>query len=999
MPPPPDDQLRAAAFEGEILPRGGLRTNLDQLRTPLDNIDAALPRAEIDRLLDAPAVEGVEAAGALLEAYGGVVESAPERSADRRWLSRAKLSDEHVRDAFDVLLVAGLVSRLDTIPKDFGALVTRLMFGSDPTTTLFRDVLLGKPVPEDEGLPWEEPPGGSVIPFDELEQGGCVAAVQDSLAQIGVAAAGLPRPHPRAGAVITSIAPNPATTGETVVIRGTGLGVSDPTTSLMFGKKTAMTTLWTDTEIHAVVPQVEGECCVSIVEQAVAVGDNIGLLLEATAELSGTLGQCFGPAGAAAGAKLGKIPFGLMAAEATCQPDRRNAMWVGPPTIEWFTANDDASGAYVWRPHKPLTLRWTVARADSVGMSAAPQAGAPPVSMTPFVSSDALPRGSQSFAPLDSVIPWRMRYTLRATNRCGTSRADLDVQFLARIGVIAASGGLRCSFQLGALTAMGGLVETEPSVYGASGFGALSVRAAAANFRSMQPLRDFWEMLTTPDDFFAADAVVNQLTTVDGAKYKGFLTSARESSAIMALGFGAHGGSYLPIPEVNFGEIWWRNGLALAQGMTAEAGSEVGSMVADSVLAAGEGAAESFPWLALIVFALKVGVEFGVATDVHNKIAAALAEKGVKNPAALMSGIDDLVTNAGPVRSGVKLRIALGNLESGDVNYANEVGTIVAQPLGSQVSSGSLSQTLKASVSTPSFLPPVKIGTKHFVDGATIDPAPLDAVVDAGADHVYVLQPNPRLLVPIDTFDDLGFLHAERRALQMRERGFLSASLAPHELWQRRENGVRVVGDLRIGVDLIEATIDLTGHDAFTADKGLIALWSDYGYMRAFDVIAPTTLFPDESQRDDRATLARQLAGNSDNITAARYFCWSVEHDLNGSLRVWTQLSPDTEIVPVSAPDGAVDMRSTKRAIRVLIDQRLRLVHDAPRTKGGRFPPVAAVPSTYADWFMKWEQHYWSEWNILGANPWAVLGAWGDGSGDVAAETPPAAIDPALLQP
>jgi len=997
MTTPGESRLRGPAFEEQIVPRDGLRPSLGELRTLLGKIDSVPPRDGVSRLLGEDAIEGIKAAGALIEAYGSLTSA--EVLADRRWLTRDRPPEEATRDAFAILMIAGLVSRLETPPENYGPLVTRLMFGSDPSTTLFRDVLLGNPVPEDEGLPWHDLADGFHIPFDELNKRPCIYAVQTSLTHIGIAAAGLPRPHPRAGAVITSIAPDPAAPGETVVIRGRGLGLPDPAALLMFGTKAAVTTFWTDTEIHAVVPQLQGDCCVSIIEQAVATGDNIGLLLDSTTELSGALGDCFGPAGVAAAARFGKIPFGLTSAEATCQPDRRNALWTGPPQIAVFSANDDASGTYIWRPHKPLTLRWTVERADSAGMTATPVVGTPPASVTPYLPSGALPQGSQSFAALNSVAPWRSRYTLTATNRCGTSRADLDLQFLARIAVIAVSGGLRCSFQSGALVAMGGLMPTEPAVYGASGFGALTVRTAAANFRNPQPLRDFWDKLTTPDDFFAVNTIVNQLSTVDGAKYKTFLSDAGESSEIMALGFGARAGTYLTVPEVNYGEIWWRNGLALTGSMVSEAASDIGPAVSEAVLGASESAASSFPWAALILFALRVGVDIGVATDIHNKIAAAVAQQGIKDPAALLTAIDELVAAAGPVQPGVKLRIALGNLESGDVNYAWESGAIVAQPLGSLVASGSLTQILKASVSTPSLLPFVKIDANHFVDGATIDPAPLDAVVDAGADHVYILQPNSRFLAPIDSFDQLGFLMAERRAMQMRERGFLSAALAPHERWPRRDNGVPVVGDLRISTDLIEATVDLAALDAFGADNGLIAIWSDYGYLRAFDVLAPPLVFPDESQQDDRAALARQLASTSDNLTAARYFCWSVEHTLNGSFRYDLDLGPDPEIVAVSSAEFATDMRSVKRAIRQLIDQRLRLVHDAPRTKGGQFPPIAAVPGNYADWFMKWEQHYWTEWFIYGNTPWDELGGFGDGSGDVPAETPPAPIDAALLQP
>jgi hypothetical protein len=90
----------------------------------------------------------------------------------------------------------------------------------------------------------------------------------------------------------------------------------------------------------------------------------------------------------------------------------------------------------------------------------------------------------------------------------------------------------------------------------------------------------------------------------------------------------------------------------------------------------------------------------------------------------------------------------------------------------------------------------------------------------------------------------------------MRERGFVSCGArAARALAPPRERRP-VVGDLRIGVNLVGATVDLTGMDAFVADNGLIAIWSDYGYVRAFDVVAPTVLLPDESQRDSRETLA-----------------------------------------------------------------------------------------------------------------------------------------------
>ncbi len=982
---------RQAVYDAQVRPLAGVRVSLGALHATL---------AEPEAVLDDRAVAGIRAAGTLIAAYGTAAVTTAAATADKRWLQKGKVPKALSGPAFDVLHIAGLVSRAGAVPASFGQVVTQLMFGSDPTTALFRDVLLGESVPEDTGVEAPDPSAGFEIPFAQLAETPCVSAVQTALTQISVATSTVQKPQPRAGAVITSITPRPASPGETIILRGASFGTSDPSTALMFGTNRGTTVVWNDTEIHALVPQLQGQCCVSIVEHAVAAGSGYGPLLGATAQLSATLGECFGAAGTAAAGRFGQIPTGLVTVAATCQPDGLNSLWVGPPHILELSANGDASGGYVWRPHQPLTIRWNVQSADSMTVTSTTEAGSPPASMAPSVPGNPLPSGSQSFPSLDSIVPWSIQYTLQAKNRCGTSTGHLQLQFQARLGVVAVSGGLRCSFQMGALEAMGGLIETEPTVYGATGFGALSVRAAAANFRSTAALQTFWSMFTTPDDFFADDSTVDRLSTIDSAKYKSFLDSAHESSAILALGFGSRAGSILTIPDVPYGQIWWQDGMALAGSVGSEVGGAVASDAADAVLGASESASESFPWAALVMFALRVGVDIGVATDTRNKIVAAVGERGIKDPSGLMAAVDSLVTAAGAVKSGVMLRIALGNLESGDVNYANEAGTIVDQPSGTVVAAGALSDVLKASASTPSWLPPVTIGSNNFVDGATVDPAPVDAILDAAqADHIFILQPNARFLVPVDSFDSLGFVLVERRALQMRERGFLSAAFAPHERFPRKVNGVPVVGNLGYGVDLIEATIDLTGMDAFMGDNGLVAIYSDYGYMRAFDVLGPQIVFPDPSQADQRAQLQSQLEANSDNLTAARYWCWSAEHEINGVLQVWTTLSRNSEIVPISTSDPVNDMRSTKRSIRAMIDQRLHMVHDAPRQLGGTFPAIAAVPGNYADWFMKWEQHYWKDdWNIIGASPWTALQGFGDGT-EVTADTPPAAIDTSLLQP
>ena len=93
-------------------------------------------------------------------------------------------------------------------------------------------------------------------------------------------------------------------------------------------------------------------------------------------------------------------------------------------------------------------------------------------------------------------------------------------------------------------------------------------------------------------------------------------------------------------------------------------------------------------------------------------------------------------------------------------------------------------------------------------------------------------------------------------------------------------------------------------------------------------------------------------------------------------------------------------MRTAKRQVRALILQRLNLVRNAfGVSQAGQFPPARAVPPGYDFWFKSWEQHPWN-WNISGPlfNPFGALNGFGDGN-TVAAETPPAPIDPTLFNP
>jgi hypothetical protein len=178
---------------------------------------------------------------------------------------------------------------------------------------------------------------------------------------------------------------------------------------------------------------------------------------------------------------------------------------------------------------------------------------------------------------------------------------------------------------------------------------------------------------------------------------------------------------------------------------------------------------------------------------------------------------------------------------------------------------------------------------------------------------------------------------------------------------------------------------------AVDGDVGLKNIWADYGYMRAFDVLAPQIMFPKAEDSMSLADTTQLLMKNSDLITALRYGCWWSECNLQGEdpLSYLPHVGPPSEIV--SIPDGtaALPIRDGKMKIRQALVDRLGFVQKM--AVGRTFPYPPAVPGGASLWFQNFEHHPWIFDGFVAnpMNPWSALSGFEFGVVD-AAPMPPA---------
>jgi predicted patatin/cPLA2 family phospholipase len=166
--------------------------------------------------------------------------------------------------------------------------------------------------------------------------------------------------------------------------------------------------------------------------------------------------------------------------------------------------------------------------------------------------------------------------------------------------------------------------------------------------------------------------------------------------------------------------------------------------------------------------------------------------------------------------SGMKLRIATVALESGELRYMTEDGTLVDrdnQPVAGE--SHDVTRGVLASCSIPGVFRPVEIDGEHYVDGGVRENVPAEmAIGHLGVTHPYVITCAPLGISRSSDFGSKNLLELATRSIDI-----LTDETGRDEVAYALSAGAKVIGP------------DISVHPSMTVDPGLLRINRDYGWM------------------------------------------------------------------------------------------------------------------------------------------------------------------------
>lgn len=288
--------------------------------------------------------------------------------------------------------------------------------------------------------------------------------------------------------------------------------------------------------------------------------------------------------------------------------------------------------------------------------------------------------------------------------------------------------------------------------------------------------------------------------------------------------------------------------------------------------------------------------------------------------------------------SGIKLRLALVSLESGELRYVDESGILTRT---GDVDLVDLVSAAIASASIPAVFPPVKLGPENYVDGGVRSNLPIKMAVDAGANFIYAISCSKLTLDITGSFDNKKIIDISKRAL------------VDILLNQAQEGEINPPRGWGVNINIISPDFEV--HDTFTIDPALIRIQIAYGYFKADDTIGTH-----QGNREKIEELTNM-------IIKLRMDIW----DLEPSAAEIKQY-PESHTQSVPDPEGLRNVRSMKRQLKELVEQRQQL--------GG------STPSDVDTWWKQWERRYNPDWDPIIETPWDYMCSR---LGIVEAETPP----------
>ncbi len=922
------------------------------------------------------------------------------------------------------------------VGRDLGDLLDRpdladLLDRSDLSDLLDRrgsGGLLGRREPGDPLDPSFEFP--ELVPLDEFMKSGCVRDVISGLAKLGGLVQNVPRARPKQGAVITSIEPRSAIVGQQLTIRGSGFGDPQPTGVEVFvGSQQSPVVTWSDKVIAVTVPSgVTGDVCVSVLENVVLGSQARGDAVVQAVEVGSTMTGCFGIS--KVGERLAAGTAALLEPHAECGP--LNRIWVGVPAIDTFVLNGSSTSGLI-HPNDLIELRWVTRFADQVRLQTVVRSGtAPPAVVVP--NAQVAATDTRRMGPPATRLVWEIDYILTASNAAGFREATVRATGTFGYAMAFLGAGTRSIFHAGALEYLPVSCATAPRAVSSTGLGALGALSAATGFRNNAPLLNSWNTINAapiaaPPQNARAYSVMNSLIGEDPTVRQAFdaYEQGMYARLLVAVDVSVNEAmlSYADAPVIgdiaiaitddetilenkvidglrNAGMWVTQNviGPALEDGgvsdsemgkVTAPAKALVeeaivGNAVQGGINAVGAGLMNVNPAIA-VVFVVAADVIKGLvegAFDIGkaNALRAALAARGLCSRGPLVALIDDFITRAGlqgrTVGTSTGVALAVSILETGEPAYIDGFAT-ARTTAGGTIGALGWRDSLLAVTAVAGALAPVTAGSVNLVDAAYTDIGPLEILQRRDVDEIIVIHGTcnllPRLQSP-DNFSTVGFLTLARRGERVRAASLALTGVEPDRFWQDiidEQDGTR----RRWKTRHIMPTIALSNLYAFEHEPGLLSIWRDYGYMRAFDVMAPTLIHPgeDDDSENLRRDLRNRLAMLSDLITGTREAAWRLESFINKVLPVelgaGNRRNPP-QVALTNSGDDLVSLRQLKSLICNQVRRRLQMVQLAEkvyRTSVSTWPGDAVPRPRFSTWYLEYEQHGYLFDNILPVDP------------------------------
>jgi predicted acylesterase/phospholipase RssA len=351
------------------------------------------------------------------------------------------------------------------------------------------------------------------------------------------------------------------------------------------------------------------------------------------------------------------------------------------------------------------------------------------------------------------------------------------------------------------------------------------------------------------------------------------------------------------------------------------------------------------------------------ADDIKDAALAAWRDKSIYNLNPTETRLRHSVDAVKVQGSGTTLRMAAVDIQTGKTRYFNEWGMIFDEDVTTLVNEPDVDihDAAIASASIPFFFPPRELHQSQYVDGGVRAFAPVWAAYKFakwayGGDPVtiYLIIGHPPVAVLEKPWNQVNSVDIGSQAMNIMAEDVIEKEAKP------KPNGWDV------SVKTIRPTMKFP--DSLQVDPGLIRIYLDYGYMRAWDVIGA----PDPAA-------AMQL---TDAIISLRLRLWEDEQQL------W-------QVPYIMALDTIVtrfkEVRNNKRLLLRKIVERV--------LAGGEFPPTFSKL-----WWTYWEEHPWpTAFPPPAGDPWASVtapNASGSGRHDVVpSETPPELLMRAVVTP